>query len=216
MVSKTKAGRKPDVNSRGQLCFTDLHRPILPLRFKLINALLSIPMKNNKLTVDGIVKRACKLAGLSDFGDEESMPFREPLGVFLEDANAAHTTPIGKVIVRESLAETLASRLKIVQLVKDHPEILHEVVDDPVCILGVPRSGTTHLHRALANCSAFRSLKVFELLCPVEGTKNPGVGEKDPRCRLLHWICTEHLFLCVFLTGTFAQDPVSYSRSVFP
>lgn len=172
---------KPGHKSNGQLVINDLQKPRLPWRFALINTLLALPTRNKKFTVDGIVQKAIKMTGLSDFGDEEAMPFREPLGVFLQDADAASITPIGKFVVEGPIVEFLANRLKIVQLVKEHPEILDEEVDDPVVIVGVPRSGTTHLHRSLARCSAFRSLKMFELQFPVDEGKELGPGEKDPR-----------------------------------
>lgn len=167
-------------NEAGQLCFQDLHRPKQPWGVALKNALLTLPMLNKKLSLDQIILKACRQSGLKDFGDESSMPFREPFAIFLEDANAASTTPLGKLSIEQTAVDLLVNRLKIVQLVKEHPEILDEVPEDPVFIVGFPRTGTTHLHRALSNCSDFRFLKFFEVKHPVAEVKI-SAAVKDPR-----------------------------------
>ena len=49
---------------------------------------------------------------------------------------------------------------------KQHPEIADEVVDGPVVILGLPRTGTTALGQLVANDPQFRSLRTWESQAP--------------------------------------------------
>lgn len=89
------------------------------------------------------MKCAIKKTGLDDFRDEEKFPFREGLIKYLEDVKKEYCklSFLGRVAVRIAVQNVLMNRLRIVDVVKQHPEILQEKIEDPVIIVGPPRSG---------------------------------------------------------------------------
>ncbi|MGI9604092.1 MAG: sulfotransferase family protein, partial [Acidimicrobiales bacterium] len=77
-----------------------------------------------------------------------------------------------------------------------HPEIHDEVIDRPVIVAGLPRSGTTHLLNLMAADRRFRALPYWESREPVPtADEPPSVPGEDPRytrCRL-GWEQTDEL-----------------------
>lgn len=187
LARSPKNYRKDD---NGDIMLLDLEKPSLPWVFQLVNLLLAPCYRNKRITAPDLLDEASRRTGLKDWGDEGLYPFREGLDMFLKDFNAYGTTAIGKMSVRNILVRLLTGRLKIMDLVKKNPQILDEVLLDPVFIAGPPRSGTTHLHCALAQGNLFRALKFYEVCFPViepEVEKALVQGHKDPRqVSLLH------------------------------
>jgi hypothetical protein len=107
-----------------------------------------------------LLDRACERAGLSDYGDGW---FLEPMERFLEAANReARLTPAGAAAQTEVIVKGLASRLRMVEAVKRHPEILDEEVTVAGIILGLPRTGSTIFHRLLASAPGMTAIRWFE------------------------------------------------------
>jgi hypothetical protein len=50
-----------------------------------------------------------------------------------------------------------APRLRLAQLLREHPEIREERIEAPIVILGLPRTGTTHLHNLLGEVPSLRT-----------------------------------------------------------
>lgn len=185
MVSMARSPSNHKQDANGDIMLLDLHKPRLPWPFQLANLVLGPCYRNKKITSSELLEEASRRTGLKDWGDEGQYPFREGLDVFLQEFNAnSSTTPIGKMSTKNILIRLLSGRLKIMDLVKRNPQILDEVLLDPVFIVGPPRSGTTHLHCALAQGNLFRSLKFYEVVYPVidpEAEKAIIQGQKDPR-----------------------------------
>ena len=80
--------------------------------------------------------------------------------------NEADLNDMGNVIQHATISNALIQRLKIIDTYKQHPEIADEVVDGPVVILGLPRTGTTALGQLVANDPQFRSLRTWESQAP--------------------------------------------------
>lgn len=98
--------------------------------------------------VSGLLAEARALARYEDFGEPD---FLEPLTMLLRCVRAdAHLSPAGEVAFRRNILRCLVNRLWIQRDFSAHPEILDEVVDDPVVIIGLPRSGTTKMQRLLS------------------------------------------------------------------
>jgi hypothetical protein len=117
------------------------------------------------LTVDALIAAARSRTGLLRFDDES---FREPLGVLLDSINReAALSGVGLFAVWRGLVHVLSNRLRAQALVERHPEILEQPIVAPVFIVGMPRSGTTMLHRLLAADHRFRALRSWEILRPV-------------------------------------------------
>jgi hypothetical protein len=78
----------------------------------------------------------------------------------------------------------LASRLLLTDLVRRYPEIHAVEIESPLIVVGLPRSGTTHLVNLLAADTRFRSLPYWESQepFPLHGD-GPDVDGIDPRWR---------------------------------
>jgi hypothetical protein len=98
--------------------------------------------------------------GLDDFG---SPYYREGLERTVDALNTeADLNEMGGVIQHATISNALIQRLKIVDTYKQHPEIDDEVVDGPVFVIGLPRTGTTALSQLVAADPQFRSLRMWE------------------------------------------------------
>jgi len=111
---------------------------------------------------EALIAGAQLRTGLSDFGDER---FLVGLRQFVNGLNAADNIIPG----REAEIEKLILRLlcNLLWRQKDfaeHPEILEEYLLPPVCIVSLPRVGTTKLQRLLGATDAFQSLPYWALL----------------------------------------------------
>ena len=128
---------------------------------------------------EGLLDRARESCRLTDFGgDEFQEPFRR-LARSLDQQAALHF--IGRMLARRELLRCLTNRLKIAEYCRRNPGVNGVAVPDPVVILGLPRSGTTFLHRILAQDRRTRTFCAWELLEPVP----PGWGDRDvPDSRL--------------------------------
>lgn len=99
-------------------------------------------------------------AGLSDFGDTW---FIEPMDAFIASANReAKLTPAGIAAQTEVIVKGLVSRLRMMEDIKRHPEILDEKVEVAGIILGLPRTGSTIFHRLLASTPGMTAIRWFE------------------------------------------------------
>jgi Sulfotransferase family len=127
-----------------------------------------------------MVEEARAATGLSDLGDD-ALPDRLAVQA---SAVAADTglSGLGRRIVRDRLVGLLAARLRFEDYVARHPEALDVELEPPVIVVGLPRSGTTHLVNLLAADSRFRSMPWWEVVEPIPVTGDgPGRDGVDPR-----------------------------------
>ena len=115
-------------------------------------------------SVDELEDGACAATGLADFGSPYYREGLERTVVALN--NEAALNDLGQVMQHATISNALIQRLKIVDTYKQHPEIADEVVDGPVVILGLPRTGTTALSQLVAADPQFRSLRTWESQAP--------------------------------------------------
>jgi hypothetical protein len=131
-----------------------------------------------RLEPEAMMADARRRAGLSDFGDER---FRAGLRVLVdsfESRDAAHA--FGRLFFREFCTGLLVNRLKIQADLTRHPEIAEVPVDRPLIITGLPRSGTTFLHRLMSTDPAGRTLLYWEAMEPSPPPR-PETRSTDPR-----------------------------------
>ena len=135
---------------------------------------------DTELTVDAVCAAAVERTGLDDFGPDD---FRERLGVWLDEMNADdQRTGLGRMLMFGDCAKYASNRLLIRDLLRRHPEILDIEIARPVIVIGLPRSGTTHLVNLLASDTRFRSMPLWEGYEPVPNPKEPAlVDGVDPR-----------------------------------
>lgn len=141
--------------------------------------------KQVDLTVDAVCDKAIDRTGLDDFGP---LDFRERLGIQLGEMDAdSERTGLGRLTFLNDCVRYAANRLRIHDLLLRHPEILEEKIVSPVIVVGLPRSGTTHLVNLLAADTRFRSLPLWESYEPVPGPKelvdDKGVDLRWNRCQ---------------------------------
>lgn len=109
---------------------------------------------------EGLLAQARARAGLDDFGDTW---FFEPMDRFIDSANReARLTEAGLGGTIETILKGLVSRLRLVEDIKRHPEILDEQVEVAGIILGLPRTGSTIFHRLLASAPGMTAIRWYE------------------------------------------------------
>ncbi|KRC65625.1 hypothetical protein ASE12_13195 [Aeromicrobium sp. Root236] len=117
------------------------------------------------LDVDGLLAAARDKTGLNDYGDDW---FVEPLSVLTSALVVeAKLSELGLDLTRRRLVASLADRLRLKQLQAEHPEILDEEVVVAAEICGLPRTGSTLLHRLLASSPEVTSTLSWETSYPL-------------------------------------------------
>ena len=105
-------------------------------------------MDDSNFDADAVVADAQAVDGLKDFGDDS---YREPLEKLLWSLQyEAQLNAIGKSVLRQRVVDILATRLRVQSYLSRYPEILEEQIEAPLVIVGLPRTGTTMLHRTIA------------------------------------------------------------------
>lgn len=117
--------------------------------------------------------------GLADFGDPSFRPGLDALCRALNDE--ARLSAMGADIFRQKLVTQLANRLRVEAAFAQHPEIQDEVVEAPLVIVGLPRTGTTKLHRLLSRDPRFSWMAFWESQFPVPF---PGESLASPALRI--------------------------------
>ncbi len=130
------------------------------------------------LVADRLHEQAALETGLVDFGPRD---YEERLGVLLGALlDVDRVTPAGRVVFYSQMLQLLKNRLLLTDLLTRHPEIHDIELAAPIVIVGLPRTGTTHLHNLLSADPALRSLPYWESLEPIPMPSEAGV-EPDPR-----------------------------------
>lgn len=144
----------------------DYRDPRLPLPIRLLNRLPgALARRLFSLDPDALLAGARKRTGLTDFGGDG---FREPFEALLAALeNEARLTPTGRFLTRGLVSQLLETRLRAAELVARHPEIEAEPIEAPIVIIGLPRTGTTHLHNLISQDPDLHSLSYWESLEPV-------------------------------------------------
>ncbi|KUL41441.1 sulfotransferase family protein [Actinoplanes awajinensis] len=110
-------------------------------------------------TLDDLHASAARLTGLDDFGVDD---YREGLEVLLGSyRKEAVLTPVGSKVSRALVRAALVSRLLSEAAWKQFPEHAAVPVTRPVFVTGLPRTGTTALHRLLAADPAHQGLELW-------------------------------------------------------
>lgn len=124
-----------------------------------------------------VIARAIAAAGTDDFG---APGWREGLARSLD---AFARIPLKADIYTASvdkLVHDLATRLRIEQWFKDHPECADQPIEGPVFVIGLPRTGTTATVGMMALDLRFRFMRPWEGSAPLPPPV-AGQEEADPR-----------------------------------
>lgn len=116
------------------------------------------------LLADRFLSDAYERTGLRDIGDTD---VRQPLQRLLDACVAeAELSVIGRFAVKWDTLRFLGNLLRLRAEEKRDPGILDEPLDRPIFITGLPRSGTTFLHRLMLEDPANRGPLVWETIHP--------------------------------------------------
>jgi Sulfotransferase family len=98
-------------------------------------------------TVEDLQQSATRMTGLTDFGADD---YTDGLAVILDSyARDADLTPLGSKVARVGLRGALGARLLAEAAWRQFPEHADVSIHRPIFVTGLPRSGTTALHRLL-------------------------------------------------------------------
>jgi hypothetical protein len=108
---------------------------------------------------DEIAEAAVRTTGLSDFGGTEH---EEGLRLLVEDlVSHGGLTPAGNYLQRSMVKSALVGRLFAEHGFAQHPGYVDVPVARPVFVTGLPRTGTTALHRLLTADPAHQGLELW-------------------------------------------------------
>jgi hypothetical protein len=135
--------------------------------------------------VDELLASAAEATGLDDFGEDPGLRTRLAAATEAVDADTG-LNPLGRLIVHQRFRRLLRQRLLLEDLLRRRPEIAAVELESPIVVVGLPRSGTTHLVNLLAADTRLRSLPYWESLEPVpgpgDGAGRDGVDARYRRC----------------------------------
>ncbi len=132
-----------------------------------------------ELSPEAAINEACKNSGLQDFGNEG---FISRLDVLMRSvSNDEGLAGIGKLGIFNDQVRYLENRLKFEKFKKDFPEYQEEIISKPIIIIGLPRSGTTHLLNLIASDSRLKSLPYWQSLRPFKEKLLDQENDQDSR-----------------------------------
>lgn len=138
----------------------------------------SLGFERPSLDPDALVQAARKQAGSGDLGSES---YREPLERYVAALEEeARLSTFGRIAIRGMLVSTLATRIRLHEWMKAHPEARNEEIKRPWIILGLPRTGTSLLSQLLGLDPMARPLLQWEARSPAPPATISGAGD-DPR-----------------------------------
>ncbi|MGW5230372.1 sulfotransferase family protein [Nocardia niigatensis] len=115
--------------------------------------------RTNVGTVEDLHHSASKVCGLTDFGADD---YLEALGVLLESYQRdAGLTELGSKMSRYFLRGALVARALSEASWQAHPDHAETQVTRPIFVTGLPRTGTTALHRLLAADPQHQALEMW-------------------------------------------------------
>jgi len=143
-------------------------------------------------TVEDLKASAVKAVGLDDFGTDDDN-YVEALSVLLESYRKdADFTALGSKMSRFFLRNALVARLLSEASWKQHPGYVDVPVTAPIFVTGLPRTGTTALHRLLCGDPRHQGLELwlaeFPQPRPPRETwpQNPVFAQLDARFKKAH------------------------------
>lgn len=163
------------------------------------------------LSVEALMRQAEQETGLADFGDRW---FLAPLTALVDSLNSeGDLSEMGGYLQSANLTKYLGERLRLVQLLKDHPEIAAEKVEILAEIVGLPRTGSTMLHRLLTCSTEVTSTFSWELLNPLPFAGD-APGNSQPRIEAAEQVAQIYLATMPDIAAIHPIDPVGYEEDV--
>jgi Sulfotransferase family len=195
-------------------------RPQLPVRlFNGFGALLEkTRIPSTRMFATDVIEAAKRRCGLDDFGEGE---FFDALSHLLDSCqDEAQLNLVGKIALKTDVLEILCARLQMERDRQLYPNIAHQEIREPLFIVGLPRSGTSVLHRLLGADPEHRSPLMWEVRSPSPPTRENEkrrIQRATQSCSFFNWLAPKFRYAhivgaevpqeCVSLmTPTFLSD----------
>src|SRR5215472_7364466 len=166
-------------------------RPQLPVRlFNGFGALLEKSrISPTRLLAADLIENAKRRSSLDDFGEGD---FSEALSRLLDSCqDEAQLNLIGKIALKTDVLETLCVRLQMERDRQLYPDITRQEIGEPLFILGLPRSGTSVLHRLLGADPEHRAPLMWEVRSPSPPTRDDEkrrIQRATQSCNFFNWL----------------------------
>jgi hypothetical protein len=136
-------------------------------------------VNTDRFAIDTLIAQACELAGSDDFGEPDG--WRDDLALLTDGlVNESHLSDLGVEIAVMDLVGPLTNRLRITQWRKENLAIAAAPIEQPIFIVGQPRTGTTILFDLLAQDPDLRPPLTWEVDAPWP-VPQPDTYDSDPR-----------------------------------
>lgn len=141
------------------------------------------PFDPDLLMAEVLVRQGRAPDDRAALGDDD---FIEPLTLFCHGLeNEAELTVMGRWMSRRMILRLLEVRIQLSNYLAADPGTLDEPIDQPIFVIGAPRTGTTVMHGLLAQDPAHRAPEGWELLRPLPPPHpDPDLRAADPRIAL--------------------------------
>lgn len=140
------------------------------------------------LDAENLIQTAIARTGLTDFGTDD---WREPFEILTRSLDReAELHVFGRIMTRNELVNLLEARLRVEETYRLHPEIEDEVIDAPVIITGLGRSGTSILFELLSQDGQFGVPSSWEAMFPCPPPE-AATYRTDPRAEVAHQLLTQ-------------------------
>jgi hypothetical protein len=143
------------------------------------------------LSADRLIGLARRKTGLQDFGDTS---FIGPLTRLLNACcSEASLSLVGRSATQWDVVRFLSNLLTIQDAVTRSPGIAAEPIDRPIFITGLPRSGTTFLHRLMLTDPRNRAPRVWETIYPSQsaGTAAERIAKVARQLKAFDWLAPD-------------------------
>jgi hypothetical protein len=149
-------------------------------------ALRRVGLVPPSLDIDDLHRAAYRRAGTRDYG---AWDFAEPLERLLRSyRDEAALTTLGRITVRELVVSLLDNLLRMEQERVANPAIEQQEIATPVFIIGLPRTGTTHLHGIVSEDPGNRAPATWEVMYPAaESSPDAVAAARSRTCERLDW-----------------------------
>jgi hypothetical protein len=131
-----------------------------------------------RLDVDALHGEAESIAGLSDWGPDDS--YLKPLRILMSAVEAMRPGRGLQTQVNDTVIQQLVTRLRLASDARENPEVLRQAIAAPVVITGLSRSGTSLMHDLLAQDPEARAPLYWEVASPWPAP-DAATFDSDPR-----------------------------------
>jgi hypothetical protein len=131
--------------------------------------------------IDRMIAEALEHAGADDLDDTDGFGDRLTAHVAAIEADDG-LRQLTRSTLRQRVVRLLRNRLSLNELIKRYPEIESIPIEKPFIVVGMPRSGTTHLVNLIAADPRRRALPYWESQEPIPARgEGPDIFGVDPR-----------------------------------